>query len=181
VISIWLSKFYSGGKQMPALEAGAQAPDFTLQDAEGNSYSLAEARKDGPVLLAFYKESCPVCQYTFPFIERIQQGLNGNGSEKVRIWGISQDDAATNRRYAEESGCTFPLLMDEEGYPVSNDYGITNVPSLFLVEPDGNLSEVAVGFEKKALETAAEKFSELSGNPITVFQPTEQIPDYKPG
>lgn len=175
----WLSKLFVGGKQMAALDTGAQAPDFILQDADGKSYSLAEALQDGPVLLAFYKESCPVCQYTFPFIERIQQGLNGNA--KVRIWGISQDDAATNRRYAQESGCTFPLLMDEEDYPVSNDYGITNVPSIFLVEPDGKLSEVAVGFDKKALETVAGKFGTLSGNPITVFQPSEKIPDYKPG
>ena len=166
---------------MAALDTGTEAPDFTLQDADGKSYSLAEALKDGPVLLAFYKESCPVCQYAFPFIERIQQGLNGSGNKKVRIWGISQDDAATNRRYAQESGCTFPLLMDEEGYPVSNDFRITNVPSIFLVEPDGKLSEVAVGFDKKTLENVAGKFGKLSGNPITVFQPGERIPDYKPG
>ncbi len=175
----WLRKLFSGGNSMATLEAGAEAPNFTLQDPEGNSYSLHDALQEGPVLLAFYKESCPVCQYTFPFIERIQQGLNG--AAKARIWGISQDTARDTRAFAKDSSNTFPHLMDGEGYPVSNDYGITHVPSLFLVEPDGKIAHAAVGFERKILETVAEKFSQQTGTPITVFQPGESVPDYKPG
>ena len=40
-----------------------------------------------------------------------------------------------------------PTLLDKEdaGYPVSNAYGLTNVPSLFLVEPDGRISRSQIG------------------------------------
>ena len=164
---------------MPALEAGVVAPDFTLTDPDGKSHTLSEALKDGPVLLAFYKDTCPVCQYAFPFIERIQQGLNGAGG--VRIWGIAQDDADATRDFARDYGCTFPLLIDQEGYPVSNDYGITNVPTLFLVEPGGKISHSADGFDRKVLETVAEEFGSKVGSSISVIQPGEAVPDHKPG
>lgn len=163
---------------MATLEAGQAAPNFTLKDAQGGSHTLADALKQGPVLLAFYKDSCPVCQYAFPFIERIQKGLNG---AQARIWGISQDSPADTAAFAKEYGSTFPMLVDEEGFPVSNDYGITNVPTTFLVEPDGKISHAAVGFDKQALETAAARFGESNGDTIPVFAPKESVPDYKPG
>ncbi len=63
----WLSKLFTGGGSMQALEAGALAPRFTLKDADGKTHSLAEALQRGPVLLACVTESCPVGQLTFPF------------------------------------------------------------------------------------------------------------------
>lgn len=164
---------------MEALAAGAQAPAFTLKDADGKSYSLAEALQQGPVLLAFFKVSCPVCQFTFPFLERLHQGVKGKSN--VRLWGISQDDARDTRDYAREYGCSFPLLLDENGYPVSNAYGLTNVPTLFLVKPEGTIQVASVGFDKKDIAAAAGEFGKLTGQRISVFQAADQVPDFKPG
>ena len=58
---------------MPALEAGIVAPDFILPTVDGKQVSLAQALKKGPVVLAFFKISCPVCQYAFPYFERLYQ------------------------------------------------------------------------------------------------------------
>lgn len=164
---------------MEALPAGTPAPAFSLKDTEGKSYALAEALQQGPVLLAFFKGSCPVCQFAFPFLERLHQGVHGKDS--VRVWGISQDDARDTRDFSRDYGCTFPLLLDESGYPVSNAYGLTNVPTLFLVKPDGRIQVSSVGFDRKDIETAADEFGKHTGQPIPVFQPGEPIPDYKPG
>lgn len=164
---------------MQALEAGAPAPNFVLQDAEGKTYSLADALQHGPVLLAFFKDSCPTCQFTVPFLERIHQGVNSN--DKVHVWGISQDNARATRDFAREYGCSFPVLLDADGYPVSNQYGLTRVPTLFLVEAGGKIQLSAVGFERKALEKVAADFGQRVGRRLTVFQPTEAVPDYKPG
>ncbi len=65
---------------MPALDAGVMAPDFTLPTVDGKQVSLKEALKKGPVLLAFFKVSCPVCQYAFPFFERV---FESNRSDNV--------------------------------------------------------------------------------------------------
>jgi peroxiredoxin len=164
---------------MDMLAPDAPAPDFTLTGADGRVYSLRDALQKGPVLLAFFKQGCPTCQFTLPFLERIHQGIkDGSGPQ---LWGISQDDASATQALAQEAGLTFPLLPDENGYPVSNEYGLTHVPTLFLVEPDGAIRANSTGFDRKQLQAVAARFSELQNEPIIAFRPGEQIPDYKAG
>jgi len=164
---------------MEALATGARAPAFTLKDGDGKSHTLAEALQQGPVLLAFFKVSCPVCQFAFPFVERLHQAVKDKTN--VRVWGVSQDDARDTREFAREWGCSFPLLLDDAGYPVSNAYGLTNVPTLFLVQPGGAIQVSSVGFSRKDLEAVAAEFGKLTGQRVAVFQPGDQAPDYKPG
>ena len=164
---------------MEALAAGTPAPAWTLKDRNGKSYVLAEALKQGPVLLAFFKVSCPVCQFTFPFIERIHQAVKDKN--RLHIWGISQDDARDTRDFAQEYGCTFPLLLDESDYAVSNQYGLTNVPTIFWVNPDGVIQVSSVGFDRKDIETIASECGKLTGQPIAVFQPGDNVPNHTPG
>jgi len=164
---------------MTNIAAGASVPDFQLQDAGGAKRSLAEALKKGPVALAFFKVSCPVCQYTFPFLERLHKAY---GSEKVTVWGISQDDAADTKEYATEYGSTFPMLLDDDGFPVSNAYGITNVPTLILVGTDGKAQISNHGFSKKDIEEVSAQFAASTGVAVVpIFQASEHVPDYKPG
>ncbi len=161
------------------LGPGTKAPDFSLLALDGKNYSLREALQSGPVLLAFFKESCPVCQFTFPFIERIYQGVNRSGS--VRVWAISQDDARDSQEFGREYGITFPVLLDGRGYPVSNAYGLTTVPTLFLVETDGTVALTSVGFNRNEIETIASRLAQKAGKTVVPFHPGENIPDYKPG
>jgi peroxiredoxin len=131
------------------------------------------------VALAFFKVSCPICQYAFPFLERIHQAY---GNERVTVWGISQDDPRDTKEFSAEYGLTFPMLIDAEGYPVSNQYGLTNVPTVLLVMPDGKVKVSNHGFSKKDLEAVSAAFAAHTGKkPAQVFKPSEPVPDYKPG
>ena len=56
---------------MTNIAAGNLAPGFSLKSLEDQEYSLGKLLRRGPVVLAFFKISCPVCQFTFPFIERL--------------------------------------------------------------------------------------------------------------
>jgi peroxiredoxin len=170
---------FLGGSKMAALTAGAKAPAFALQSTDGNKSSLADALEKGPVVAAFFKVSCPTCQFTAPFLERLHETYGG---EKFTLWGISQDDAADTREFCQEFEIDFPTLIDEKGYPVSNQYGITNVPTVFLIAPDGKIQESSVGFSKKDFERiAAASARATSTPPTTFFKPGEVIPDFKPG
>jgi peroxiredoxin len=170
---------FLGGSKMAALSAGAKAPAFALQSADGKKASLADALKKGPVVAAFFKVSCPTCQFTAPFLERLHESYGG---EKFTLWGISQDDAADTREFCQEFEVEFPALIDENGYPVSNQYGITNVPTVFLIAPDGKIQESCVGFSKKDLEKMAAAAARATSTPLTsFFKPGEVIPDFKPG
>lgn len=164
---------------MAALTAGAKAPAFTLQSTDGKKSSLADALKKGPVVAAFFKVNCPTCQFTAPFLERLHETYAG---EKFTLWGISQDDAADTREFCREFESDFPALIDEKGYPTSNQYGITNVPTVFLIAPDGTIQESSVGFSKKDFEQIAAAAARATSTPATAFfKPGEVIPDLKPG
>lgn len=79
--------------------------------------------------------------------------------------------ASFNRTY----GVTFTTLLDTRGYPVSNAYRITNVPSLFLVEQDGRISMSVAGFDKAEMEKLAERFG------VEVFFAADRVPAFRPG
>jgi peroxiredoxin len=131
------------------------------------------------VVAAFFKVSCPVCQFTFPFLEHL---FKAYGSDRTTFWAISQDDACDTRDFCAEYGVTFPALIDDDGFPVSNDYGLTNVPTFYLIAPNGSVQVDSVGFGKKALERISEELARFLGRPAApVFTPGEIVPDSKPG
>ncbi|SRR5712692_1547304 len=163
---------------MTKVLAGHQAPSFALNGVNGRGFSLGDALQRGPVVAAFFKISCPVCQFTFPFLERL---YNAYGSD-ASFWAISQDDARDTKEFCEEYGVTFPALLDEDGYPVSNQYGLTNVPTVFLIAPDGTVKVSSVGFSRADLEQiSAELARHTKKPPATIFRPGEVVPEDKPG
>jgi len=153
------------------LEAGAHAPTFQLPRLEGGETSLAAITAVGPALLAFFKISCPVCQLAFPFLERLHQ------PGKLPVYGISQNNARDTREFAKRYGVTFPMLLDLEstGFPVSNAYGLTNVPTLFLVEPVGSIAKTIHGWNKQEMAALG------ATNGVSVFRPEDNAPEWKAG
>jgi len=165
-------------RQSEPLRAGHRAPDFTLARLKGGAVQgtadLGKLLSGGPVLLAFFKSSCPVCQMTLPFLDRIHRS-RAPGS--LEIYGVSQDDAGTTQEFAGEFGIGFPMLLDteESGYPASNAYGISHVPSLFLVERDGTIAWSLEGFNKRELAAVANQAG------VNLFGPGENVPEWKAG
>src|SRR5436305_6208319 len=132
---------------MPPLEAGANAPNISLNNTQGQPFSLEQARSSTPVVAAFFKVGCPTCQYAFPYFERI---FKAYPKDKVRFVGVSQDVKGDTEEFAKKFGVTFPLLLDDTSkYPASNAYGLTTVPSTFLVSPAGKVEFSSVVWYKK--------------------------------
>ena len=166
---------------MPALPNGVAAPKVNLTTVDGKEFSLEQARKRGPVVLAFFKVNCPVCQMAFPYLERIYRAYSAN--PKFTFVGVSQNDAAETKAFNRDYGITFPVLLDPAGkYPASNAYRLTNVPSVFLVSPDGEVDLSIVSWSKADMEELNRKLAQASGKaPAQIFMPGEKVADYKPG
>jgi peroxiredoxin len=158
-------------RQHPILDAGSRAPGFRLSRLEGGEATLTEMTARGRVLLVFFKVTCPTCQLTLPFLER----LHARGT--LAICGISQNDAADTREFNSTFGVSFPTLLDAEddGFPAGNGYGISAVPSMFLVEPDGMISRVIEGWNKIDMEA----LGALAG--MTLLRPEDNVPAWKAG
>jgi peroxiredoxin len=168
-----------GGKRMSKIQPGMAAPRFALPGLDGKQQSLEDALKKGPVLAAFFKVSCPVCQFTLPFLERMYEQY---GDAKASFWGVSQDEARDTKEFNDEFGVKFPALIDADGYKVTKQFGLTNVPSVFLIRADGAVQTASIGFSKKDLEAMGAEIARASGKPPQpLFRPGEKVPDFKPG
>jgi peroxiredoxin len=153
------------------LDTGARAPDFRLQRLEGGEVAPGESMANGPVLLAFYKVSCPVCQLTLPFLERIHT------AGRLAIFAISQNDAEDTREFNRYYGISIPTLLDgeEAGFPASNAFGISSVPTMFLVERDGTVARVIEGWQRAEIE----RLGALGG--VQPFHAEDNVPQWKAG
>jgi len=131
---------------------------------------LSDLAANGPVLLAFFKISCPVCQLTLPFLERI----HGN---RLPVYAISQNDIEDTREFNRYYRLSLPTLLDreEEDFPVSNAFGISSVPTMFLIERDGTVSRVIEGWQKAEIE----KLGELAG--VQAIGAADRVPQWKAG
>lgn len=165
---------------MTALASGVTAPDFKLKTLDGKQFSLSSELVRGPVVLAFFKVSCPVCQFAFPFLERLHKAYEQKGYMLV---GVSQNNAKDTAAFNKEFGVTFPVLLDDtNAYPVSNAYGLTNVPTVFWVAQDGEIELSSVGWLKADFDELNRRMAGVGKTTATtLFNATESVPDFRAG
>jgi len=165
---------------MQALKAGTTAPDFTLPRTDGKSFTLQDALQNAPVVLAFFKVSCPTCQYTFPFLERIHKAYAG----KFTIIGVSQNNKKDTDAFIKEYGVSLPVVLDDsKHYAISNAYGLTNVPTIFWVEQDGSIELTSVGWARQDVEEIYHRAANLLGQKSVppLFRADESVAPFRAG
>ena len=165
---------------MTALATGTRAPEFELKTLDGKRFSLSEELARAPVVLAFFKVSCPTCQYAMPFLERLYKAYKNKG---VTLVGVSQNDAKETAAFCKDFGVTFPILLDDtRTYPVSNAYGLTNVPTMFWIAEDGEIEVSSVGWVRADFEQVNRKMAETGKiSPAAVFKSGEDVRDFRTG
>jgi len=148
---------------------------------DSSQQSLKDLLERGPVVAFFFKNSCPVCQYAAPFIERIYKA---QADKHVSIVGISQNNQKDTARFIKEYGLTFPVLLDDtESFPVSNAYGLTHVPTIFWIAQNGPIEISSVGWSRRDVEDLNRRIADLVNPPYVspLFQPGEQVADFRAG
>ena len=154
------------------LTPGTTAPEIELLDLDGEVFRLADACKEGPVVIAFFKVSCPTCQMTFPFLQRL---VEANRS-KSQLIAVSQDSTGDTREFHQRLGVSMRTLVDAgPRYLPSNAYRIDSVPSIFVIRNDGIIEMAFDGFNKAALEELGRRFG------VETFREGERVPALRPG
>lgn len=147
---------------------GTRARSFNLDDAfTGNRVS--DPWRDGPVVLSFFKVTCPVCQMTAPKV----QALADAG---VRVVAIGEDPAPKLGVYAERYGQRVTTLTEPPPYRVSDAYGVSAVPTLFLIDQEGVIQHVVGAWDREGWNALAA----AAGAP-PVSTPGDGLPSYRPG
>ena len=160
-----------GDKPKAVLQAGDEAPLFELKDTVGGTQALSKLLENSPALLFFFKVSCPVCQMTAPFVERLAAG------NAVQVIGVSQDERDATAEFTRRFRLTFPVLLDSvrAGYQASNGFGLSSVPSLFMVEPDRRISSACAGFSKLDLAALGKRMG------VELFKIEDKVPLFRAG
>ncbi len=124
-----------------APKEGFLAPDFTLQDLNGQTYTLSELRGH-PVLLNFWATWCPPCRAEMPAIGQVYQD---NQSHGLIVLAVTADDSlAEARQFAQEYALPFPVLVDASA-DVARAYNINSLPTSFFIKPDGVIQGIVIG------------------------------------
>lgn len=153
----------------PVLAApGTRARSFNLDDAFTGE-RVSDPWRHGPTVLAFFKVTCPVCQMTAPKV----QALADAG---VRVTAIGEDPAPRLIAYAERYGQNVPTLTEPPPYRVSDAYGVSAVPTLFLVDMDGLIQQAVAGWDRDGWNALAA----AAGAP-PVSRSGDGLPPFRPG
>ncbi len=164
---------------MTSLAPGAQVPDFTLKNTSGGPVRLSEYQKGGPVVLAFFKHECPTCQLGIPFIDRLHRKSRDG---KVRFLGVAEDTKEDAVAFAKQYALMMPFVLEDAPYATSEDFGLTNLPTVFLLDGERKVQFVQVGFSKYAYQDLADRVAALSGKPCeSLFNTLSPVPELKPG
>jgi len=162
---------------------GFAAPNARFRTPEGGSHSTKSVLSAGnglPVLLAFFKTSCPICQLAWPYLQRLHEAYGG---KSVRVVGVSQDDAASSRAfYATHGAATFDLLLDPEPtFVASNAFDVESVPLIVLVAPDGTIEDTFAGWSKKRMEALGARFASKSVPLVPVVPQGDPVREFSAG
>ncbi|HVO50704.1 MAG TPA: TlpA disulfide reductase family protein [Thermoanaerobaculia bacterium] len=163
---------------------GSPAPAAVFASLEGGTATTAgllEAANGLPLLLAFFKTSCPTCRLTWPYLQRLHAAYGGTA---VRVVGVSQNGIEESRRFFEEWGkATFDLVMDPEpGFAASNAFQVEAVPHLVLISPDGMIEEIFAGWSKAKMEALGSRLAAgRSLAHVPVVPPGDLVRDFQAG
>lgn len=144
IILLFLSLLFFGCSNEPTVpeaQIDQPAPDFTLSDTKGHTWSLAKLRGQ-VVFVNFWATWCPSCVQEMPSMQKLYSSMP---PDKFKMLAIMYNDTparATN--LAAKAKLTFPLLSDLKGF-TALAYGITGVPETFIVDKQGILREKFIG------------------------------------
>lgn len=93
------------------LEIGTKAPDFTLQDKDGNNVSLSDFLGKKVVLYFYPRDNTPGCTRQACAFAQNYDGFKEND---IVVIGISKDSVASHKKFADKHNLPFVLLSDPE-------------------------------------------------------------------
>jgi thiol-disulfide isomerase/thioredoxin len=124
-----------------AVTEGDLAPDFKLQDLDGETVSLSDMR-GRPVLLNFWATWCPPCRAEMPYLQQVFEEWQG---KELAVLTIDIGESrSTVQNYLQSYRLSLPVLLDIKK-TVAYKYGFRYVPTTFFIDRDGIIQRMRVG------------------------------------
>lgn len=121
---------------------GQAAPDFTLSDLGGKSYTLS-ALRGKVVIVNFWATWCPPCRAEMPSMETLHRELADEGLVILAV-NIEKDGRQTVPKALGTNAHGFPILIDDKE-AVQKRYGVYKFPESFVIRKDGMIDDKIIG------------------------------------
>jgi thiol-disulfide isomerase/thioredoxin len=121
---------------------GQVAPDFTLSDLNGNTYTLS-ALRGKVVIVNFWATWCPPCRAEMPSMEQLHRELGDEGLVLLAV-NIEKDGRQTVPKFLAASPHSFPVLVDDQE-TVQKRYGVYKFPESFVIRKNGVIDDKVIG------------------------------------
>ena len=127
----------------PLCDFGWRAPDFTLLDPDGHSFTMSQQLDEKALLIMFICNHCP---YVKAIAQRLSEDMREIQDSGVKVLAIMSNDyheyevdsPVNMKRFAEQYDFSFPYLVDEE-QAVGRAYGAVCTPDFFGLNSNGEL------------------------------------------
>jgi cytochrome c biogenesis protein CcmG/thiol:disulfide interchange protein DsbE len=129
-------------------DEGAFPPPFTLPDLDGNQVSLSDFEGQ-VVVLDLWATWCPPCRVEIPFLESLHEELGPEGLVVLGV-GLDQGGADVLAPFAADNGITYRVLVGDRA--IQERYGVTGIPTTFLIGKDGRIAGKHVGYHPSMAE-----------------------------
>lgn len=152
----------SGGR-IPSPREGFLAPDFSVETADGNLFTLSEQR-GRPVIVNLWASWCPPCRAEMPALQQVFDDLEPRGLRLIAVNVTRQDSERAARDFAESYGLRFPIGFDFDG-EVERLYELRALPTTFFIDAEGVVQRVVIGgpMRPSTIRAQAEALLEGSG------------------
>jgi cytochrome c biogenesis protein CcmG/thiol:disulfide interchange protein DsbE len=137
---LW-GKHIRGGKQAIGPKEFPLAPDFTLQQPDGQQLTLSSYRGK-VVLLDFWATWCVPCREEIPHFVELQDKYRDHG---LQIIGVSMDDSVDPvGPFAQQFHINYPIVMGNA--KIGEEYGgVLGLPIAFLLDRNGRITKKHIG------------------------------------
>ncbi|MFH1552506.1 MAG: TlpA disulfide reductase family protein [Candidatus Omnitrophota bacterium] len=138
-----------------SIGVGSMAPDFTLEDLAGKSFSLSDV-KGKVVILSFWSTTCSACKLEMPHFQTLHEEY---ADKDLVIIGVALDRFGifVVKPFVDARGITFPILLADNEIEAAYG-GIEWLPTTFVIDREGRIVEKREGAESKAFfESVIEK------------------------
>ena len=122
--------------------AGLAAPDFTLENLQGEKVRLSDLRGK-VVIVNFWATWCPPCRLEMPSMEALYQTFKEDDLVLLAV-NVEQDGRESVDRFLQENPYSFPILFDEDAQ-VQNAYGVFQFPESFIIDRNGIVVKKVIG------------------------------------
>jgi len=116
--------------------------DFKLKDLDGKNVALSDFRGK-VVFVDFFATWCPPCRQSIPAVESLYNKYKDNPNVVFLGINVGEDEQKV-KDFIKESGITYKVLLGDKNVMAS--YKIRSIPSFFVIDARGNISNKHVGY-----------------------------------